>query len=66
MRGAIIFSNSVSYCIFVYTDTGINSHTALHCYQSGSSPKVLAIFSATNFRSYIMELLQLHDTIQIN
>ena len=33
--------------------------------QSGRSPKVVAIFSATNFSSYIIELLQLHDTIQI-
>ena len=38
------------------------------CYgpqQSGRSPKVVALFSATNFSSYIIELLQLHDTIQI-
>ena len=27
--------------------------------------KVVALFSATNFCSYIIELLQLHDTIQI-
>ena len=33
--------------------------------QSGGSPKVVALFSATNFSSYIIELLQLHDTIQI-
>ena len=33
--------------------------------QSGSSPKVVALFSATNFSSFIMKLLQLHDTIQI-
>ena len=33
--------------------------------QSGSSPKVAALFSATNFSSYFIELLQLHDTIQI-
>ena len=33
--------------------------------QSGRSPKVVALFSATNFSSYIIELLQLHDTIQI-
>ena len=32
--------------------------------QSGRSPKVVALFSATNF-SYVIELLQLHDTIQI-
>ena len=33
--------------------------------QSVRSPKVAALFSATNFSSYIIELLQLHDTIQI-
>ena len=34
-------------------------------YQSGRSPKVVALFSATNFSSYIIKLLQLHDKIQI-
>ena len=29
------------------------------------SPKVVALFSATNFSSFIIELLQMHDTIQI-
>ena len=33
--------------------------------QLGRSPKVVARLSATNFSSYIIELLQLHDTIQI-
>ena len=33
--------------------------------QSGRTPKVVAIFSATNFSSYIIELLQLRDTIKI-
>ena len=33
--------------------------------QSGRSPKVVARFSATNFSSYIIKLLQLHDKIQI-
>ena len=33
--------------------------------QSGRSPKVVALFSATNFSSYIIELLQLYDTLQI-
>ena len=33
--------------------------------QSGKSPKVVALFSATNFSSHIIELFQLHDTIQI-
>ena len=33
--------------------------------QSGRSPKVVALFSATNFNSYIIELLQLQDAIQI-
>ena len=34
-------------------------------YHSGRSPKVVALFSATNFSSFIIELLQLYDTIQI-
>ena len=34
-------------------------------YQSGRSPKVVALFSATNLSSYILELFQLHDKIQI-
>ena len=34
-------------------------------HQTGRSPKVVALYSATNFSSYIIELLQLHDTIQI-
>ena len=33
--------------------------------QSGRSPKVVALFSATNFSSFIIELLQPHDAIQI-
>ena len=36
-----------------------------HVKQSGRSPKVVALFSATNFSKYILELLQLHDTIKI-
>ena len=31
--------------------------------QSRRSPKVVALFSATNFSSYIIKLLQLHDKI---
>ena len=34
--------------------------------QSGRSPKVVALFSATNISNYIIELLQLHDIFQIN
>ena len=34
-------------------------------WQSGRSPTVEALFSATNFNSYIIELLQLHITIQM-
>ena len=34
-------------------------------FQSGRSPKVVAHFSATNFSSYTIRLLQLHDKIQI-
>ena len=33
--------------------------------QSCRSQKVVAIFSATNFSSHVIELLPLHDTIQI-
>ena len=33
--------------------------------QSGRSPKVVALFSATNFSSDIIELLQLEDAIEI-
>ena len=33
--------------------------------ESGRSPKVVALFSATNFSSNIIELLQLHGTIQM-
>ena len=33
--------------------------------QSGRSPEVVALFSATNFSSYIIESLQLQDAIQI-
>ena len=33
--------------------------------QSGRSPKVVALFSATNFSSYIIKLFQLQDAIQI-
>ena len=33
--------------------------------QSGRSPKVVALFSATNFSSYFIDLLQLQDAIQI-
>ena len=33
--------------------------------QPGRSPKVVAFFSATNFSSNIIELLQLLDAIQI-
>ena len=33
--------------------------------QSGRSPKVVALFSETNFSSHIIDLLQLQDAIQI-
>ena len=47
--------------------SGNGSHfaTLLCIHQPGRSPKVVALFSATNFSSYIIELLQLYDTIQI-
>ena len=43
---------------------GLQVHSG-PCKQLGRSPKVVALFSATNFSSYIIELLQLHDTIHI-
>ena len=48
----------------------VSHQSCLHAHwgtskQSGRSPKVVALFSATNFSSNIIELLQLHDTIQI-
>ena len=46
-------------------EIGFVMSAALPYIQSGRSPKVVVLFSATNFSSYIMELLQLHDTIQI-
>ena len=36
-----------------------------YTHQSGRSPKVVALFSATNFSSYMIKLLQLHNKIQI-
>ena len=38
---------------------------AAYSEQSGRSPKVVAHFSATNFSSYTIELLQLYGRIQI-
>ena len=37
-----------------------------HSKQSGVSTKAVALFSATNFSNYILEFLQLHDTIKIS
>ena len=37
----------------------------IYSIQSGRSPKVVAVFSATNISSNIVWLLQLHDTIQM-
>ena len=39
--------------------------TLINTQQLGRSPKVVALFSATNFSSFIIELLQLHETFQI-
>ena len=53
----------------VSTDTGaivwLHTDSKVAAKQSGRSPKVVALFSATNFSSYIIKLLQLHDKIQI-
>ena len=43
------------FAMFVYKDF----------IQSGRSLKVVALFSGNNFSSNIIELLQMHDTIQI-
>ena len=37
-----------------------------HTHQSGRSPKVVALFSATDFSSYIIELLQLFGKFKLN
>ena len=53
--GPIIFAIWVwiiEYIVNIFTDK-----------QSGRSPKVVALFPTTNFSGYIIELLQLHDTI---
>ena len=46
----------LSYCYF-YT---------LVIHQSGRSPKIVALFSATDFSSYVIDLLPLHNTLQLN
>ena len=51
--------------ILTYWCQGIDQEELSLDDQSGRSPKVVALFSATNFSSYIIELFQLHDTIQI-
>ena len=43
-----------------YSSTSSQKHN-----QSGRSPEVVALFSATNFSRNITELFQLYDTIQI-
>ena len=40
-------------------------YKSLYTYQSGRSLKVATLFRATNFSSYVIELLQLHATIKI-
>ena len=62
-----------TWAIFIFIKTPSDSSKScllisrliIALYQSGRSPKVVAFFSATNFSSNIIELLQLHDTIQI-
>ena len=44
---------------------GNNITVNLDTYQSGRSPKVVALFSASNFSNNIIEWRQLYDTIQI-
>ena len=61
----------ITHLIMAQNDTSIsksiykNKTHELQHKQSGRSPKVVALFSATNFSSNIIELLQLHDTIHI-
>ena len=47
------------------THVQIAPYLTVHGHQSGRSPRVVALFPATNFSSYIIELLQLHYAIQI-
>ena len=60
------FDDVIMYCD--KQTIGKNNIPVIHCVttkQSGRSPKVVALFSATNFSSYITKLLQLHDKIKI-
>ena len=52
-------------CLKPYSQKQNGQIIQAEVHQSGRSPKVVALFSATNFSSYIIELLQLHDKIQI-
>ena len=69
----LLFCNSILYHIWLYDILTAEELTywvllydpSYHIDQTGRSPKVVALFSATNFSSYIIKLLQLHDKIQI-
>ena len=66
-KGTVIRTLDVSV-LFVWTKCWTNSlltGDSRRHNQSGRLPKVVAFFSATNFSSYIIELLQVHDTIRI-
>ena len=53
--------------IFLNENMGISNKISLKFVhkQSSRSPKVVSLFSATNFSSYIIEFLRVHDTIEI-
>ena len=53
------------FCYHLIAKPGNKTAVPSWLYQSGRSPKVVALFSAANFSSYIIELLQLQDAIQI-
>ena len=58
-------SNTVRHLIMGQITNTQNLVAIKEVRHAGQSPKVVALFSATNFSSYIIGLLQLHDTIQI-
>ena len=74
----ILYVNDICSVAFIHSSTLMTPHlsalfvsltllpgTMMTNQQSGRSPKIVALFSATNFSSYIIELLQLQDAIQI-
>ena len=68
-RLAVVFAQSIKVRCYIENEDVLGAaptgDAPTTTEQSGRSPKVVALFSATNFSSNIIELLQLHDTIQI-